>query len=311
MDGRFHPTQFIHVPTTITDWTQLPPVLEQLTPLTNEAMTEWKEHFGPIPQDQAFAYLLGNLVSDAGKITPHYTSTRLELNLSKNYDWSQQVGDAVCYYLGLLGIFAEAKPSKSRHRWRSQNSPLLTWIKHTCLGLTPQQLTTYTPIKAPWLLKAPRQIRIRFLQGLNDGDGHVLVGYQQLGNASEKNSIFLTKLLHTLKIRSWVNIRRVLIEHKESILKAVGLPFFLHAIERQEKANKLEKMIQNRTRHSRNPVPNQVGSYIWKLHTEGFSNGEIAEIIYNKFQICYHPKRIRKVIGNHKEYLKDLETKNL
>jgi hypothetical protein len=188
--------------------------------------------YGPISQEDAFAYLLGNLVSDAGKITPHHTSTRLELNLTKNYDWSQHLGDAVCYYLGLIGIYAEYKNDKRKRRWRSQNSPLLTWIKHVCLGLSPQQLTTYTPITTPWLLTAPKHIRIKFIQGLNDGDGHVLVGYQQLGNASEKNSAFLKKLLLTLQIKSWINIRRVLIEGKNSILKAVELPFFLHALGR-------------------------------------------------------------------------------
>jgi hypothetical protein len=92
---------------------------------------------------------------------------------------------------------------------------------------------------------------------------------------------------------------------------AVELPFFLNAIERQEKANKIAKMVQNRTRNSRDPVPYQVGVNIWKLHEKGFSNGEIAEIIFDKFEICYHPKRIRKVIRNHKKYLKDLETNNL
>ncbi|MFX1405032.1 MAG: hypothetical protein ACFE9D_11295 [Promethearchaeota archaeon] len=300
MEGRFHPTHFIQVPTSITDWSQITLVLQQLTPLTNEHMSDWHHHFGPIPQDEAFAYLLGNLVSDAGKITPHYTSTRLELNLSKNYTWSQQVGEAVCYYLGRLGIFAEYKTSSSRHRWRSQNSPLLTWIKHVCLGLTPQQLTTYTPINAPWLLTAPNHIRTKFLQGLNDGDGHVLVGYQQLGNASEKNSGFLTKLLSTFKIRSWINIRRVIIEQIRSIFTAVELPFFLHAIERQEKANKLAKMIRSRIQHSKVPVSYQVSSYIWKLHEKGFSYGEIAEIIFDKFQICYHPKRVSKVIRRYK-----------
>ncbi|MFX1577829.1 MAG: hypothetical protein ACFFCF_11770 [Promethearchaeota archaeon] len=299
MQGRFHPTHFIQVPTQITDWTHIPPVLQQLTPLTNNHMTKWRQYYGPIPQTDAFAYLLGNLVSDAGKITPHYTSTRLELNLTKNYTWSQQLGDAVCYYLGLIGIHAEAKkPGKDKHRWRSQNSPLLTWIKHVCLGLEPQQLTTYTPIVAPWILKAPRLIRIRFLQGLNDGDGHVLLGHLQLGNACEVNAYFYANLLSTFSIHSLKNKQRVIIENMDGIVHATELPFFLHAIDRQEKANKAATMVVNRFLHSKGPVPKQVVSDVQEYHRQGKSTGEIIETVFDKHNICYYPKRIRNIIQN-------------
>jgi len=262
-------------------------------------MTQWQKQFGPIPQEEAFAYLLGALVSDAGKNTPHYTSTRLELNLSKNYDWSEEFGDAICYYLGNLSIHAEYKTSTNKHRWRSQNSPLLTWIKHICLGLTPQQLSTYTPINAPWILIAPRQIRIRILQGLNDGDGHVLTGYEQLGNACEINSKFLKELLKTFEIKSIINVRRVIIENRESILRAIELPFFLHAHGRQEKAIKLGKMARNKRRHLRSVVSKQVADDIIKLHEMGNSSGAIVEIIYDTHNICYSFGRIRKIIRDH------------
>jgi hypothetical protein len=279
-------------------WTQITNVLQQLTPLTNPTMTQWQKQFGPIPQTEAFAYLLGALVSDAGKITPHYTSIRLELNLSKNYDWSKQFGNAICYYLGYLGIFAEYKTSTTRHRWRSQNSPLLTWIKHICLGLSPQQLTTYTPIDAPWILSTPQQIRIRFLQGLNDGDGHVLLGHLQLGNACEVNSSFYADLLGTFDIHSLTNKQRAIVENMEGIVQAVELPFFLHAIGRQEKAEKLATMVVNRFLHSKELVPQEVANEVQRLHRQGKSTGKIIELIYDKHGICYYGKRIRNIIRN-------------
>ena len=259
-------------------------------------MTHWQQQFGPIPQEEAYAYLLGNLVSDAGKITPHYTSTRLELNLSLKYDWSQQMGDAVCYYLGLLGIFAEYKTSKSRHRWRSQNSPLLTWIKHICLGLTPQQLTTYTPINAPWLLTAPKHIRIKFLQGLNDGDGYANTKYQKLGNACEVNSPFLIEFLLSLGINSRFLLNRVIIEQQASVIYAADLPFFLHATGRQEKANKLSRMMAARAQHAGAPMHWKAEYFIEKLAKEGKSPGEIVEFIFDELGICYYPGRIRKIM---------------
>jgi hypothetical protein len=297
MRGRFYPTAFIHVPTTITNWTQIPPVLEQLQPLTNDAMTHWHHHFGPISQEDAFAYLLGNLVSDAGKITPHYTSTRLELNLSSKYTWSQKVGDAVCYYLGLLGINAEAKkPSPDKHRWRSQNTPLLTWIKHTCLGLTPQQLTTYTPITANWLLWSPKHIQIKFLQGLNDGDGYANTKYQKLGNACGVNSEFLVKFLDSLGVNSRILVNRVVIEQQDSIIYAAEFPFFLHATGRQKKAEKLANMIAIRKLTTWEPVHWKAEYYAKMLSKQGKSPGEITEFIFDKLNLCYYPDRIRKII---------------
>ncbi|MFX1243674.1 MAG: hypothetical protein ACFE8F_01865, partial [Promethearchaeota archaeon] len=280
----------------ITTWTQLPPVLHQLQPLTNPNMTHWHHRFGPISQDAAFAYLLGILVSDAGKITPHYTSTRLDMSLTKRYPWSQHVGDATCYYLGHLGIFAEPKPYPPKHRWRSQATPLLTWIKHTCLGLTPTQLTTYTPITAPWLHTAPRHIRTKFLQGLNDGDGYANTKYQKLGNASEVNSPFLIELLSTLGVNSRFLKNRVIIEQQASVIHAAKLPFFLHATGRQDQAAKLAKMIAARMQNAWAPMHWKAEYYIEKLAKQKRSPGEITEFIFDKLGICYYPGRIRKIM---------------
>ncbi|MFX1581071.1 MAG: hypothetical protein ACFFCJ_02525 [Promethearchaeota archaeon] len=297
MKGRFHPTHFIQIPTTITDWNQIPPVLHQLTPLSNSHMTTWHHQFGPTPTDDAFAYLLGNLVSDAGKITPHYTSTRLELNLSLKYDWSQQLGDAVCYYLGLLGIRADYKTSKKCHRWRSQNSPLLTWIQHTLLGIEPK--LTKIPIKASWLLKTPYSIRLRFLQGIADGDGWAMTKYQKVGIASTTNCEFIKDLLNTFLINSRINGPNVVIVRRDSINLSSELPFFLHAKSRQENLEKIVQMLIVRSHKVVRTVPQEIKIEIIKLSKQGKSVGEIVETIFDKHNFCFSPKTVRKIIKNN------------
>jgi hypothetical protein len=297
MQGRFHPTHFIHVPTSINDWTQITPVLKQLTPLSNPAMVQWQTQFEPIPQEEAFAYLLGNLISDAGKITPHYTSTRLELNLSKNYTWSKQLGDAVCYYLGLIGINMEYRKSSDCHRWRSQNSPFLTWIQHILLGIPPK--VTKTPTYAPWLFNTPDNIRVKFLQGIADGDGYAMTKYQKMGIASTSNREFIKELLKAFSIDSNINGPNVVIVKRDSINHSAELPFFLHATGRQERAEKIVRMLQARRLHAGKVIPQEVQLQIIKLAKQGKSTGEVVEAIFDRYNLCFAPKTVRKIIKSN------------
>jgi len=118
-------------------------------------------------------------------------------------------------------------------------------------------------------------------------------------------------------IKSIINFRRVIIENRESILRAIELPFFLHAHGRQEKAIKLGKMARNRRRHLRGFVSKQVADDIIKLHQEGKSSGAIVEIIYDTHNICYSSRRVRKIIREHQdmrieflsEYLEEIRGK--
>ena len=82
------------------------------------------------------------------------------------------------------------------------------------------------------------------------------------------------------------------------IVHAVELPFFLHAIGRQEKAEKIVTMVINRFLHSNEPVPQNVAKEIQRLHRQGKSTGKIIELIYDKHDICYYGKRIRNIIRN-------------
>lgn len=108
----FIPTNFIQVPEKIDSWKQIKVIiLNQLTELENNNMIQWYSRFGEIIKEEAFSYLLGILVSDARK-NRKPTSGDMSLDLSKTYGWSEQVGEAVCYYFGKIGIHVVRRARK-------------------------------------------------------------------------------------------------------------------------------------------------------------------------------------------------------
>jgi hypothetical protein len=247
----FNPTEFISVPLQIESWKQVQEVLDRVKPLQNNQTKIWENQFDKISKAEAFAYTLGLIVSDSRKET-RFVSSRLDLSLSKVYDWSEQVGKAFCYYLSRLGIKAKKADDNNpqNHRWQSRMAPLLTWMKQTCLGLQKNQTTSKNPIKATWIFNAPHRIRLKIFQGITDGDGHASVKNQNLGIATSINRDFLQKLLKSFNIDSIYDKkgRSLVVVRNESILQAASLPFFLHAVGRQKNADKIEAMICTRRR---------------------------------------------------------------
>ncbi len=306
MEGNFHPTTFIHVPTTVETWAEVQQVIQQTHPLDTPQMEHWHKQFEPITQDEAFAYLLGIIVSDCGKSSISRTAHRIDLRLSKSYTWSRQVGVATCYYLGKIGILAKQVGDRDSftglntcYSWNSENTPLLTWIDQTCLGLRRNQRTTYDPIKADWLIKAPIKIRIKFIQGLNDGDGWASTKDQALGNACEPNIALVKELLRSLGIISIDDGKRIKIKRQRSVLRAVKLPYFLHANERQKTAEKLAKMIQARRETNPEFIPQNVINEVQRLDAHGLSKGIIAEQVFDKFGISYDRRRIHYILKKY------------
>ncbi|MFX1473874.1 MAG: LAGLIDADG family homing endonuclease [Promethearchaeota archaeon] len=294
----FHPTGFIQAPVIISSWHQIQDVLNQLVPLKNREMQRWQKRFGEISQEHSYAYTLGMLVSDAGKYG-NYTSTRLDLRLARIYHWSEQVGEAMCYYLGQLGIHAYRKDNDPKnHRWQSQMTPLLRWAKQSCLGLETYQTTAHSQIKAEWLLKAPHDIRLKFLQGLSDGDGWASVSAQRIGISSTVNGDFIQELLQTFAIESRFTIhgRNVEIKKVASIIRSTELPFFLHATGRQANAEKIAKMLRIRKTQKRRPISSTTIEHIMSLHKEGNTPGRIAEILYDQYGLSYRNESIRVII---------------
>jgi hypothetical protein len=309
MEGNFHPRDFIQVPIQIDSWNEIQRVLDQIKPLKNENMESWKTRFGETSQEEAFCYVLGIMVSDAHKPKSGFTSTGIELRLSKKYIWSERVGEATCYYLGKIGIAAkkgEDRDSsvgrKTCHSWDSEKSPLITWMKQSCLGLESHERTTYNPIQAEWILNMSTQYRKRLLQGLNDGDGCASIKDQALSNTCGPNIPFVRKLLQTFAIGSAKDEHRIKIIRQQCIVQAAKLPFFLHATERQKNAEKIAEMMRVRKEENPKFIPKEVIIEVHRLNRLGLSKGEIAERIFDKFRVSYDKRRIYYIL---KKYLHD------
>lgn len=301
LERAFVPTHHITVPDQVTHHTQINNVLNQLTPLDNDAMRQWETRFGPPNPEDAFYYLLGLIVSDYDKQRSRISSTELVLNLSKNYSWSEQVGEAASYYLGQLGIHSkEGKPHDSTagkgmcHKWRTQKSPLLTWIIQAVLGLQPYQRTTYHAIQANWILNAPNELKIAFLQGLNDGDGCASVKDQCLSNTCGPNISLVQKLLASFDITSSHDEYRVRIYSLNGIIQATDLPFFRHATKRQSNARKLAQMAKIRQHQPHGINSPEILDRMIELHDMGCSMGRIAEILFDEFNVSFDSSTVRR-----------------
>ena len=303
--GAHSPSNFIQVPQTLNCWKQIERVLCQLTERNDQKMREWQTRFGKINQRNAFAYVLGMIVSDAAKNSSRsYSSTSFELKLTKAKSWSETVGEATCYYLGKLGIKANLgnpafpKMGHEHHYWYGSRSPLLRWILRSVLGIEAGNCTTYQPIRCEWILKAPFEIRQNFLQALNDGDGFASVKGQKIGNACIPNILFMIQLLASFGIESSPRSdqKQVVIRKAESIILAVRLPFFLHATSRQINAEKLVKMLRKRRHRSRGSYPEAVVIEILALKKKGQSFGEIAEKVFDKHGFSFSRSSIDHII---------------
>jgi hypothetical protein len=287
----FDPTDFVAVPVKVSDWEQISSVICQLASLNNPTMQRWRERFGPARREEACSYVLGMLISDAAKQSS-YSSMDLRLHLSKVYPWSEQVGEATCYYLGKLGVVAKrVADTGNAYQWVSERTPLLAWMVRSGLRIVSGTMTT------EWILRAPEDIRLRFLHGLNDGDGYASTKAQVMGNASEANGALYVRLLESFGVRSRDAQGKVQVESIESIKRAAKLPFFLHATGRQSNAEKIAKMLEARKETSRRPIPEEVVQRMVELRRLGKSYGETAEIIYEEYNRSYSKSSIRYRVG--------------
>ena len=285
----FNPSDFIRVPINVNEWLQVQKVISQLKPLQTPQMRFWETKFEEMNQEAAVAYVLGLLVGDAAKQSS-FQSTDIKLKLSTKYSWSKEMGEGVCYALGKLGIIAKlSSHPKYAFQWFTERTPVITWMMQEVLGLNFDELTTYNPIRAEWLLNSPRQVRLKFIQGLNDSDGFVSLKGQYIGIASGVNGNFTVGLLSTFGIKSRYSEKsyKVSIEEQESIKKACRLPFFQFATGRQSDAAKLLELLEVRSVSRRKPVPLEIIQQIIELREQGLSYGEIAEHIYDVFHLPF------------------------
>ena len=212
--------KWIHVPTTIAHYDDIPTVINKLVPLPRTYQLGAKLGLSA-SQIQAmrlelFAHLLGMMVGDSAKSgtqQPRFASMNLDLQLSQKRSSNERFGEFVCLEANSLGLamnrIRDKQPSGTTklavnptpaYRWTSERSPLFAWMFSVCLGLKWTQLTSYDPVKMDWIFEAPFGFRKRFVQGIADSDGRVNSYVVEI--VSVPNADFFTRLLHTLDLPS-------------------------------------------------------------------------------------------------------------
>jgi len=304
----------LEVPEKVEDWSHILRVLNQLD-ISKDKLGELSSKYGIHDKETAFMYALGGIISD-GSLTRKGPSSRMSLALSKKYDWSPRFGEAVSLSLESLGIFAERKSDckspdntimdrgKERkitgpgfRKWGSENHPLLTWVRRSCLGLKPNETKIEKPLNAEWILSAPRKARRALIQGIADGDGYVSVNSQYAALSTKVNQPFFGKLLRSFDIESLETKKDVLIKQTESILRFAEIEPFNQALSRKNDLEELEALVRNR---KAKPIGSHVSQreidFAQRLRSKGKSYGEITRLLYREFGISWDISTIEHAI---------------
>jgi hypothetical protein len=155
-------------------------------------------------------YLLGWMVGDAGKgFNRARTKARLALDLSRRHPENLTLGNFVVGCISMLGPrcgrIADSGPRKrdrfGLYRWMTSFSEVFAWLHTACLGLQPEELTSYDSVKMTWLLTAPRESKIWFLRGVADSDGAVNVRNRSVDIVTEPNSHLIATLFKSVGVR--------------------------------------------------------------------------------------------------------------
>ena len=182
------------------------------------------------------------------------------------------------------------------HSWRSQKSPLITWILMSCLALQKGQRTTYHAVRMEWMLQAPDELRKAFLQGMSDGDGWASVRDQCIGIYSGPNVNLVKDILKLHDIESKDDGQRVKIRTQEGVIRAAKFPLFRFATSRLNTAKKVAEMMETRQKQEITITNPEIVKEMKQLRAKGYSYGKIAEHIYDKYGISYdHSAVIRRL----------------
>lgn len=277
--------------------------------VTHRLLNRWRQRFGRVDTSEdrhlAFGYLVGIALSDGSLVRVSPVTSLFRINLSTRYPWSAEMGDRIAYYLTSLGIPTRRGPDvppeprvpHGAHQWWSVASPLLAWIKSAVLGLKPNQNHTCTRARINWILHAPPFFKIRFRQGLFDGDGWALIGDNEIGIYSERNQEIIHRILQQLGIKAIkTGTTKLRIRSNEGIKAATRLPIFLSARGRLEIARSL--VLMNEAHHP--GVLNQdqpLRRRILQLReSEGLSYGLIRFRIYGETGLVISHGVIARVI---------------
>jgi hypothetical protein len=211
---------WISVPTEIASYRDIVHVIDQLKP-TEESFRIMGD-FGYVSKDELlsdrvnlYSFFGGMMSGDAGKTlkgSSRFPSSAATLMLSKAKPNSYRFGEfaslSVNASLGLaMHRIRDAPQSEQRYsksecyRWITPASPLIAWTLRVFMGLRKGEKTTYDALRMDWLLDAPKEFKIYFLQGLLESDGWVNPGRDRVVFVSSPNEKLLTGILSSLGVR--------------------------------------------------------------------------------------------------------------
>jgi len=159
------------------------------------------------------------------------------------------------------------------------------------LGLKDDGRTTYDKINADWILEAPREFKISFLQGLADSDGFVDFSAQQAAVITHPNTDLIEKIFISLEVktRRWLITQTGLWCLVMGIKDAYNLPLFNPYVKcyRYEKVIKLFNA-KRLSGHTPEWLSRKVNEYI----KSGLSGTKLVEKIIDEYGIAIRTKNI-------------------
>ena len=284
---------WIKVPYKITNYSQISPVLNQL----NNEITSLNISFG---------YLLGFFIGDCSKNTirrKQRVNRRITVRLSRGFTSNERLGEYVSFCARRLGLRMKRTKDCPAGRmnthpfytWISQSSTLIQWIFNVCLGLKNSENTTYDKIKSDWILLAPNEFKVAFLQGLADSDGFVDFTSQQVGIITEPNTEFIKKIFDSLNIKTTTRFftKNRLWSLMMSIKAAYNLPIFNPTVKsyRYEYMEKLFKAIR-----IPGHWPISLRNKIKQSVKEGFRGTKLVKKILDEEGIAIRTKNIFRIV---------------
>jgi transcriptional regulator with XRE-family HTH domain len=299
---------WIQVPNKINSFHEIQLVLDQINPIENYCQLakffDLHENNLNILKYNCFYYLLGMLLGDGAMCkgnSRRFTTRRITLNMTKKHKTNKHICKYIEMSSKLIGLrmkrTKDDSPNKKNryyfYRWQGQCSQLVEWISSVCFKLKKNEVKTYTPVKADWLLQSPRELQISFLQGIADSDGYVDIGQRQTGLISKSSIKLIENILKTIEIhhcRKYLQhgtLAVTMINFKDAYFLPIFNPFI-----KSYRYNLLYKMNNaNRLPHH---MPKELALEVNNILISGASSIAVVKMLLYKYDLLVGSGSIQK-----------------
>ena len=298
---------------TVPDLLHLVNQLARLEPLKNYSglCQQFKESYeidiAQIPVMEQLAYLLGLVLAD-GTFNDSLYAGNIVVKASTVYDWADRLLAFVKVSLARFGITAyyhteKADPDAQSKRFSeydmqlvsSGHNPLLLYARHVLLRLQDEGTKTYIPLDCDYIFQMPKAFRVRFLQGLADGDGTVDIAKHRLAISSLVNRKFIIRLLQSLGIHARLQFVRdkearvetlqVAVSKTEDLLRAAELPAFFLTSKLDDLLLAREMYHRAQEKGSRKHYSQEELGILWQIVDDGrdLSLSELVKDAWEKY----------------------------